>query len=85
MTYTQHYDSPLGGILLAADDVGLTGLWFDGQKYFGRTLPAAYEEAAAPVLQQAEAYLTAYFAGRAPEALPPLRPAALLLDVSGGF
>ena len=30
MTYTQHYDSPLGGILLAADDVGLTGLWFDG-------------------------------------------------------
>ena len=24
MTYTQHYDSPLGGILLAADDVGLT-------------------------------------------------------------
>ena len=38
MTYTQHYDSPLGGILLAADDVGLTGLWFDGQKYFARGL-----------------------------------------------
>ena len=25
-----HYDSPLGGILLAADEIGLTGLWFDG-------------------------------------------------------
>lgn len=39
MTYTQHYDSPLGGILFAADEEGLTGLWFDGQKYFARTLP----------------------------------------------
>ena len=29
MTYIQHYDSPLGGILLAADEIGLTGLWFD--------------------------------------------------------
>ena len=35
MTYIQHYDSPLGGILLAADEIGLTGLWFEGQKYFG--------------------------------------------------
>ena len=30
MTYIQHYKSPLGGILLAADEVGLTGLWFEG-------------------------------------------------------
>ena len=29
MTYIQHYDSPLGGILLAADEIGLTGLWFE--------------------------------------------------------
>ncbi len=36
MTYVQHYDSPLGGILLAADEICLTGLWFDGQKYFAR-------------------------------------------------
>ena len=32
--YTLHYDSPLGGILLAADEAGLTGLWFEGAKYF---------------------------------------------------
>ena len=25
MMYTMHYDSPLGGILLAADEIGLTG------------------------------------------------------------
>lgn len=36
-----HYESPLGGVLLAADEIGLTGLWFDGQKYFARGLPAA--------------------------------------------
>ncbi len=40
MQYTQHYDSPLGGILLAADEVGLTGLWFDGAKILcGRAGP----------------------------------------------
>ena len=31
MIYTQRYASPLGGILLAAGEAGLTGLWFDGQ------------------------------------------------------
>ena len=29
-----HYHSPLGKITLAADKTGLTGLWFEGQKYF---------------------------------------------------
>ena len=37
-TYTYHYDSPLGGITIASDGNSLTGLWFDGQKYFGDTL-----------------------------------------------
>ena len=30
MQYVSHYQSPLGGILLAADGAGLTGLWFEG-------------------------------------------------------
>ena len=38
MTFTCHYDSPLGGITLAATEIGLCGLWFDGQKYFGHGL-----------------------------------------------
>ena len=42
MTYIQHYDAPLGRILLAADKVGLTGLWFDGAKYFADGLPAEH-------------------------------------------
>lgn len=39
MIYTCTYKSALGNLLLAADDVGLTGLWFEGQKYFANTLP----------------------------------------------
>ena len=44
MIYTLKYSSPLGGILLAADEVGLTGLWFDGAKYFADSLPAEHTE-----------------------------------------
>lgn len=39
MVYTKHYISLLGGILLSADEVGLTGLWFDGEKYYAENLP----------------------------------------------
>ena len=39
MTYTYHYHSPLGGITVASNGTAITGLWFDGQKYFGDTLP----------------------------------------------
>ena len=34
MIYTYKYKSPLGHILLAEDEVGITGLWFEGQKLF---------------------------------------------------
>lgn len=74
MTYTQHYDSPLGGILLAADEEGLTGLWFDGQKYFARTLPKEYAESETPVLCEAKRWLDIYFSGREPDFTPPLHP-----------
>ena len=49
MTYIQHYDAPLGRILLAADEVGLTGLWFDGAKYFAAGLPAEHTERETPL------------------------------------
>lgn len=74
MTYTQHYDSPLGGILLAADDVGLTGLWFDGQKYFARGLSNERIAQETPVLAEAKRWLDIYFTGKAPDFTPPLHP-----------
>ena len=72
MSFTQHYDSPLGGILLAADVVGLTGLWFDGQKYFARGLSPEREERELPVLLEAKRWLDIYFTGKEPDFLPPL-------------
>ena len=74
MTFTQHYDSPLGGILLAADEVGMRGLWFDGQKYFARDLPAERIEQNTPALAEAKRWLEIYFTGNEPDFLPPLHP-----------
>lgn len=74
MTYSQHYDSPLGGILLAADDVGLTGLWFDGQKYFARGLSNERIAQETPILTEAKRWLDIYFTGKKPDFTPPLHP-----------
>ena len=35
MQQNGRYQSPLGEILLAADELGMIGLWFEGQRYFG--------------------------------------------------
>lgn len=75
MTYVNYYASPLGEILLASDGEAITGLWFRGAKYFARGLAPAAQERDLPVFQSAKVWLDAYFAGREPGALPPLRPA----------
>ncbi len=74
MTFTQRYNSPMGGILLAADEIGLTGVWFDGQKYFARGLPEERAERNTPVLSAARHWLDVYFTGREPDFMPPLNP-----------
>lgn len=72
MTYINHYDSPLGGITLASDGQALTGLWFDGQKYFGDTLSEQNETGALPVFDETKRWLDIYFRGEAPDFTPPL-------------
>ena len=75
MVSIQQYQSPLGGILLAADEVGLVGLWFEGQKYFAFGLKEnGTEEKETPVLKRTREWLDLYFAGKDPEFLPPLAP-----------
>lgn len=74
MIFIQHYDSPLGGILLAADETGLTGLWFDGQKFFARDLPAECVEQNTPALSEVKRWLDIYFTGKEPDFMPPLHP-----------
>ena len=34
MKYISYYNSPLGKILLASDEIGLFGAWFENQKYY---------------------------------------------------
>lgn len=72
MDYIAHYTSPLGGITLASDGQALTGLWFDGQKYFGASLSGERQERELPVFDRAAEWLDLYFSGRAPEFTPPL-------------
>lgn len=74
MVYTCQYDSPLGGILLAADEIGLTGLWFDGAKHFADGLPAEHTPQETAVLAEARRWLDTYFAGGEPDFTPPLHP-----------
>lgn len=72
MQYTSRYTSPLGEILLAADDIGLTGLWFDGQKYYARGLGEMAVEKALPVFDRAKKWMDIYFSGQEPGFTPPL-------------
>ena len=74
MTYIQHYTSPLGGVLLSADELGLTGLWFDGQKYFAAVLPDETIKQDTPVLAETRRWLDCYFSGHEPDFTPPLHP-----------
>ena len=76
MTYRASYLSPLGAITLASDGKALTGLWFDGQKYFGSTLPVETKQGDCPVFAQAKRWLDSYFAGEKPDFPPPLHWAA---------
>ena len=74
MVYTQKYASPVGDMLLAADGIGLTGVWFDGEKFFADNLPAEHAERETPTLAVAKRWLDIYFAGKEPDFTPPLHP-----------
>ncbi len=72
MEYTNEYISPLGKILLASDGHALTGLWFEGQKYFAAKLERDHEEKDLPVFAQVAEWLALYFNGKNPAFTPPL-------------
>ena len=72
MDKTCLYPSPLGDILLAADEEGLRGLWFVGQKYCGATLSPAAQKGENSNLWETKAWLDLYFSGREPDFCPRL-------------
>lgn len=70
--YITYYPSPLGRILLAADDIGLTGLWFTGQKHFPFQEADLPKEENPGVFVSAENWLDVYFSGKEPSFMPAL-------------
>ncbi len=64
-----HYHSPIGDILLFADEVGLTGLCFANKPNFFKS---EYQET--PILLAAKKWLDIYFSGSVPDFTPPLHP-----------
>lgn len=72
MQYTSRYRSPLGEILLSADDIGITGLWFTGQKYYALYLDKENEEREIPIFKEAKKWLDLYFNGKEPNFKLPL-------------
>lgn len=61
------YCSPIGEIHLTSDGENLTGLWLDGQKYFGGAgINAIHSDNTLPVFVVTAAWLDRYFAGNQP-------------------
>ena len=74
MNFTARYRSPLGGITIASDGEALTGLWFEGQKYFAATLSTdTSENPDLPVFRQTRLWLDRYFGGEIPDFTPKLK------------
>lgn len=68
MLYTTQISSPIGGILLAAKNDALIGLWMSGQKYYLGTLKEPMEEKNDyPALLKTKDWLDRYFHGEKPE------------------
>ena len=70
--YLCKYVSPLGDITMASDGEALTGLWFDGQKYFPQLNSEYISDYNIPVFIQARKWLDAYFSGVNPGEIPPV-------------
>ena len=65
-------DTPLGRLLIARNAEGLSGLWFEDQKYHPGALSASRDDEDA-LLRETVAAMKDYFAGRA-ATLPPMSP-----------
>lgn len=64
MRYYDTYESPIGGMLLAATGDGLAGVYFDRQKHHPGKARDWKRDPANPHLKLAKAQLAEYFAGK---------------------
>ncbi len=67
MYYSTLYKSPIGNLTLACKDDKLVGLWIEGQKYHGNTIPQKMtEKNDCPIFIKTKEWLDKYFAGKKP-------------------
>ncbi len=67
MYYSTTYLSPVCTITLACDGDNLIGLWMEGQRFHGGTIPESMiEKNDMPIFDAAKAWLDRYFAGERP-------------------
>lgn len=66
LLYSTRYASPLGEIVMVADEKALRGLWLPGQTGGEALLAQAQRRDQAAVLQQGRAWLDRYFCGECP-------------------
>lgn len=73
MIYTNRYESPLGNILLAGDEKGLTGLWFtEAARYTGLELKRDAVPRETAYFDQTKTWLDIYFSGHDPGFFPKI-------------
>ena len=70
--YIDTYASPLGIITTGSNGKQLTGLWFEGQKYFADTLCDRPQHHALPIFDETRTWLDVYFQGKRPTFTPPI-------------
>ena len=83
MNYTQLIPSPLGNILLSADEIGLTGLWFEGEKYYADALPREHIERETPILMDTKRWLEVLFHRTRTRLHAPTAPDRVVLPAGG--
>lgn len=72
MHYTSIYQSPVGEILLAADEIGVVGIWFKEEKYYAYCLDKENILKETPVIKELKKWLDIYFQGKEPDFVPPI-------------
>ena len=70
MNYMCKYESPIGKIILVSDGENLTGLWFEGQKYFLNLITE--QKCDLEIFKKTKKWLDIYFSGKEPEEEIPI-------------
>lgn len=70
--YINTYASPLGIIIMGSNGKQLTGLWFEGQKYFDYPSGDQPQHQSLPIFDETRTWLDVYFQGKRPSFTPPI-------------